>query len=65
MSDPFRTSDSNIIHWIQDLVKHPEKTKWYREHILFPTSEEKYFPDRVDSNPHEWKVEIPIFSMEF
>ena len=65
MSDPFRTSDSPIVHWAQDLWEHPEKVKWYRDHVLFPTIEQKYYPERVDENPNEWKVEIPVFSMDF
>jgi hypothetical protein len=50
---------------LQDLWEHPEKVKWYRDHVLFPTTDEKYFPDRVENNPHEWKVEIPILSIDF
>jgi hypothetical protein len=65
MSDLFRTSDSPIVHWVQDLWEHPEKCKWYRDQILFPSMEEKYFPDKGDDNPNEWKVEIPILTMDF
>ena len=65
MSDPLRTSDSKIGHFLQDLWNHPEKVKWYRDHVLFPTIEQKYFPERVDDNPKHWSVEIPIFTMEF
>ncbi len=65
LSDPLHTSDSKIAHLIKDYWEHPEKFKWYRDHVMFPTVEERYFPDRVDDNPHEWKVEIPIISMDF
>lgn len=65
MSDPIRTSDSRIGHLVKDYWEHPERFKWFRDHVLFPTIEEKYFPDRVDDNPHDWRVEIPIISMDF
>lgn len=65
MSDPIRNSDSRVGHWLQDLWEHPEKVKWYRDHVLFPSIDEKYFPDQVEDNPHDWNVEIPILSMDF
>ena len=65
MSDPIRNSDSKVGHWLQDLLEHPEKVKWYRDHVLFPSIDEKYFPELVEDNPHDWKVEIPILSMDF
>ena len=65
MSDPIRNSDSKVVHWLKDLWEHPEKCKWYRDHVLFPSIYEKYFPDKVEDNPNEWKVEIPIISMDF
>ena len=65
MSDPILQSDSRIGHILQDLWNHPEKCQWYRDHVLFPTVDEKYFPDKMDDNPHEWCVEIPIISMDF
>ena len=46
-------------------MKHPERFKWYRDHVMFPTVEERYFPDRVDDNPHDWRVEIPIITGTF
>ena len=45
MSDPIRNSDSKVGHWLQDLLEHPEKVKWYRDHVLFPSIDEKYFPE--------------------
>ena len=65
MSDPLRTSDSKIAHLIKDYWEHPEKFKWYRDHVMFPTVDEKYFSGRIDDNPHEWKVEIPIITGTF
>lgn len=65
MEDPFRYSDSDTVNWVQDLWEHPEKVKWYRDHILFPTTNEKHFMDDLDDNPNNIKVEIPIISMDF
>ena len=65
MSDPIRTSDSRIGHLVQDYWEHPERFKWFRDHVLFPTVDERYFPGQVDDNPHSWKVEIPIITGTF
>ena len=65
-ADPMRTSDSKIGHFVQDLMQHPEKSKWYRDHVMFPTIEEKYFPDRAnDENPDHWRIEVPIITGTF
>ena len=65
MSDPLRTSDSKIVNWIQDLWEHPEKSKWYRDHVLFPTTDEKHFMEGVNDDSGGMKIEIPIISMDF
>ena len=65
MSDPFRTSDSKVVHWLKDLWEHPEKCQWYRDHVLFPSTEEKYYPERTEDNPGSIRIEIPIISMDF
>lgn len=46
MSDPIYQSGSQIGLMLQDLWNHPEKCKWYRDHVLFPTTDEKEFPDQ-------------------
>ena len=38
MSDPIRTSDSRIGHLVKDYWEHPERFKWFRDHVLFPTN---------------------------
>lgn len=65
MSDPIRLSDSRIGHLVKDYWDHPERFKWFRDHVIFPTTDEKYLPTRVDDNPNEWKVELPIISIDF
>ena len=65
MSDPLHKSDSKVAQLIKELWEHPERSKWYRDHVLFPTIEQKYSPERVDDNPNDWKVEIPILTFNF
>ena len=58
-------SNFGLLTWLQDLEQHPEKSKWYRDNVLFPSIEKRYFGDMDDTNPNEWKIEIPIISMDF
>jgi len=35
MNNPLNKSDSRILGWIKDWIEHPEKSKIYRDKILF------------------------------
>lgn len=64
MSEP-NTTDSWVLKLVKGILDSPAKSKWYRDHVLFPTIEQKYFPEREDVNPNEFKIEVPIISFTF
>ena len=64
MANPLNHTDSKILGWIKDWIEHPEKSKIYRDKILF-VSNGKVNGNDDDEDCTEWKIEIPIFSMEF
>ncbi len=65
MKNPLNRTDSKVLGWIKDWIEHPEKCQWYRDHVLFPSTEEKYFSDSAEDNPGNIRIEIPILSMDF
>ena len=65
LSDPLHASDSKLAHWIQDLWEHPEKSKIYRDEILFNNASHAIDQASDDGDGTDWRVEIPIFSMDF
>ena len=64
MNNPMNKSDSRVLGWIKDWIEHPEKSKLYRDKILFAPSG-KLNGNDDDEDCAEWRFEIPIFSMEF
>lgn len=64
MSNPLNKSDSRILGWIKDWIEHPEKSKIYRDKILFAPAGGRI---EDNDNPPEkgWKIEIPIISIDF
>lgn len=64
MSNPLNRTDSKILGWIKDWIEHPEKSKIYRDQILFrPISQ--IGDDKYDPPEKGWKIEIPIISIDF
>lgn len=64
MNNPLNKSDSKVLGWIKDWIEHPEKSKIYRDRILFAPAGGRI---EDDDNPPEkgWKIEIPIISIDF
>ena len=65
MNNPLNKSDSRVLGWIKDWIEHPEKSKIYRDKILFKNpSLDLGGIDDGDSGV-KWRIEIPIFSIDF
>ena len=63
MANPLNHTDSKILGWIKDWIEHPEKSKVYRDKVLFHHNSHM---DDDDNPPGKgWKIEIPIFSIDF
>ena len=64
MANPLNHTDSKILGWIKDWIEHPEKSKIYRDKILFAPAGGRI---EDDDNPPEkgWRIEIPILSIDF
>jgi hypothetical protein len=64
MANPLNHTDSKVLGWIKDWIEHPEKSKIYRDKVLFKNhSQDLDFDDGEDGT--EWKIEIPLFSIDF
>ena len=64
MANPLNHTDSKILGWVKDWIEHPEKSKIYRDKILFVPNG-KVNGNDDDEDCTEWKIEIPIFSIDF
>ena len=64
MNNPLNKSDSRILGWIKDWIEHPEKSKIYRDKIMFAPPGGR--PDDDDNQTETgWRFEFPIFSIDF
>ena len=64
MSNPLNHTDSKILGWLKDWIEHPEKSKIYRDKILFASQDQKLHPEDYEDGK-DWKFEIPILSIDF
>ena len=64
MNNPLNKSDSRVLGWIKDWIEHPEKSKIYRDKITFNTPAKELDFNNGETG-EKWKIEIPIFSIEF
>ena len=64
MQNPLNKADSRVLGWLKDWIEHPEKSKLYRDKVLFASHVQHLHPEDYEDGKG-WKFEIPIFSMEF
>ena len=64
MANPLNHTDSKILGWIKDWIEHPEKSKIYRDQILF-RPQSQIGDEKYDQPEKGWKIEIPIISIDF
>ena len=64
MSNPLNHTDSKVLGWIKDWIEHPEKSKIYRDKILFASHTQHLNPEEFEDGKG-WKFEFPIISIDF
>ena len=65
MNNPLNKSDSRVLGWIKDWIEHPEKSKIYRDKILFKDPSKDFGGIDDGDSGVKWRIEIPIFSIDF
>jgi hypothetical protein len=64
MANPLNRTDSKVLGWIKDWLEHPEKSAIYRDKVLFNTPSKEMDPNNGETG-EKWKIEIPLFSIDF
>lgn len=58
-------TDSPIIECIKDWIEHPERSKIYRDKIIYASNCPGNDDDYDESQSGKWKIEIPVIDISF